>query len=33
MDDKVKAVFDAYHARMREEEKVMRAPPATGAGD
>ena len=33
MDDKVKAVLDAYHARMREEEKVMRAPPATGAGD
>lgn len=33
MDDKVKAVLDAYHARMREEEKVMRAPPATGTGD
>jgi len=33
MDDNVKAVLDAYHARMREEEKVMRAPPATGAGD
>jgi predicted O-methyltransferase YrrM len=33
MDDKVKAVLEAYHARMREEEKVMRAPPATGAGD
>src|SRR5260370_39466311 len=33
MDDKVKAVLEAYHARMREEEKVMRAPPAAGAGD
>jgi predicted O-methyltransferase YrrM len=33
MDDKVKAVLDAYHARMREEEKVMRSPPATGGGD
>jgi predicted O-methyltransferase YrrM len=33
MDDKVKAVLEAYHARMCEEEKVMRAPPATGPGD
>jgi predicted O-methyltransferase YrrM len=33
MDDKVKAVLEAYHARMRDEEKVMRAPPATGPGD
>jgi len=33
MDDKVKAVLEAYHARMRAEEKIMRAPPAAGAGD
>ena len=33
MDDKVKAVLESYHARMRDEEKIMRAPPATGDGD
>jgi predicted O-methyltransferase YrrM len=33
MDDKVEAVLKSYHARMRDEEKIMRAPPATGAGD
>ena len=35
MDDKVKAVLEAYHARMRDEEKTTRAPrrqvPAIGA--
>jgi predicted O-methyltransferase YrrM len=33
MDDKVKAVLKSYHARMRDEEKIMRAPLATGTGD
>ena len=33
MDDKVMAVLESYHARMRDEEKTMRAPPATGDGD
>jgi len=33
MDDKVKAVLEAYHARMRDEEKTTRAPPATGPRD
>jgi hypothetical protein len=33
MDDKVTAVLEAYHARMRDEEKAMREPQATGAGD
>src|SRR5882757_11283333 len=33
MDDKVKAVLEAYNARMRDEEKTTRAPPATGPRD
>ena len=33
MDDKVKAVLASYHARMHDEEKTMRAPPATGTAD
>ena len=33
MDDKVEAVLKSYHARMRDEEKIMRAPLATGTGD
>ena len=33
MDDKVKAVLESYHARIHDEEKTMREPPATGPGD
>ena len=33
MDDKVKAVLAAYHARMHDEEKARHKPTATGAGD
>ena len=33
MDDKVKAVLDAYHARLREDEKARHEPPATRASD
>ena len=33
MDDKVKAVLESFHARMRDEEKTMRAAPATGTDD
>jgi predicted O-methyltransferase YrrM len=33
MDDKVKAVLAAYHARMRDDEKARHNPDATGAGD
>jgi hypothetical protein len=33
MDDKIKAVLESYDARMRDEEKTTRAPPATGDGD
>jgi hypothetical protein len=33
MDDKVKAVLETYHARMRAEEEVMRKPPTTGGRD
>src|SRR6266851_42823 len=32
MDDKVKAVLEAYHARMRDEEKARHEPNATRAG-
>jgi predicted O-methyltransferase YrrM len=33
MDDKVKAVLKAYHARIRDEEKARHEPNATRAGD
>ncbi len=33
MDDKVKAVLEAYHARIRDEEKARHEPNATRAGD
>jgi predicted O-methyltransferase YrrM len=33
MDDKVKAVLAAHHARMRDDEKARHKPDATGAGD
>src|SRR6478609_6853013 len=33
MDDKVKAVLAAYHARMRDDEKARQQPHAARAGD
>ena len=33
MDDRVKAVLAAYHARMRDDEKARHKPTAAGAGD
>jgi hypothetical protein len=33
MDDKVKAVLAAYHARMRDDEKARHQPHAARVGD